>query len=72
MTVIAHAYELPPDAPGLDEAVADAARGEVVYLTRRGEQVAAVVPLSVTTTGSAAVEALEDAEAAASVADQLA
>lgn len=55
MTAEAHAYDL-------DEAVRHAAQGEVVYVARHGEQVAAVVPLDVAAAG---VEALEDAEALA-------
>ena len=39
----AHAYEL-PDGPGLDDLVRDVADGNVVYLTRRGERIGAVVP----------------------------
>lgn len=65
MTADTHAYELPSDVPGLDDAVDDATAGEVVYLTRHGERIAAVVPLQVAMAGAAAVEALEDAEALA-------
>lgn len=36
--------------------------GQVVYLTRNGEPVAAIVPADVAIAGAAAVEALEDAE----------
>lgn len=53
MTAEAHTHDL-------DEAVRQAAQGEVVYVALHGEQVAAVVPLDVAAAG---VEALEDAEA---------
>jgi hypothetical protein len=37
--------ELPVDtAPGVAEAADEAARGEVVYLTRNGQRLAAIVP----------------------------
>ena len=37
--------ELPVEtAPGVAEAAAEAARGEVVYLTRNGRRLAAIVP----------------------------
>ena len=40
-----HAYELHGDDPGAVERLAHAAHdGEVIYLTRAGERVAAVVP----------------------------
>jgi antitoxin (DNA-binding transcriptional repressor) of toxin-antitoxin stability system len=38
-----------------------AEQGEVLYLTRNGEPVAAVVPADVAAAGAAAIEALEDA-----------
>ena len=59
----AHAeeYEVPPRAPVPPGAVEAAEGGEVVYLTRRGETVAAVVPPDVAAAGYAAVTALEDA-----------
>ena len=59
----AHAeeYEVPPRAPAPAGAVEAAEGGEVVYLTRRGERVAAVVPPDVAAAGFAAVTALEDA-----------
>jgi len=63
-----HAYELPPDDVAPADAVHEAAAGDVVYLTRRGERVAALVPLEVAAAGAAALEALEaleDAEALA-------
>jgi antitoxin (DNA-binding transcriptional repressor) of toxin-antitoxin stability system len=61
-----HVYELPPDDVAPADAVHEAAAGDVVYLTRRGERVAALVPLDVAAAGAAALEALEaleDAEA---------
>ena len=61
-----HAYELP--AVGGDELgrLADeAASGEVVYLTRGGRRVAAIVPVAAGAAGMAALEALENAEDAA-------
>jgi hypothetical protein len=54
-----HAYELHGDDPGAVERLAQAAGfGEVIYLTRAGEAVAAVVPAAL----AAAIEAAEDAE----------
>lgn len=58
----AHAYELPPHTSAPAEAVDAAEHGQVVYLTRNGETIAAIVPADVATAGAAAVEALEDAE----------
>jgi len=58
----AHAFELPPHADVPAEAVDAAADGQVVYLTRGGRRIAAVVPADVATAGAAAVEALEEAE----------
>lgn len=58
----AYAFELPPDASPLTEAVDAAEHGQVVYLTRNGEPIAAVVPADVAAAGAAAVEALEDGE----------
>ncbi len=58
-----HAYELP--AAGGDELARladEAAGGEVVYLTRGGRRIAAIVPLAAGAAGMAALEALEDAE----------
>jgi antitoxin (DNA-binding transcriptional repressor) of toxin-antitoxin stability system len=56
-----HAFEVPPDGPAPAGAVAAAEDGEVVYLTRRGAPVAAIVPPDVAAAGMAAVIALEDA-----------
>jgi prevent-host-death family protein len=53
----AHAYELPADQTVPAEAVRDAADGEVVYLTRNGTPVAAVVSAD----AAEYLEALEDA-----------
>ena len=58
----AHAYELPPHTSAPAEAVDAAEHGQVVYLTRNGEPIAALVPADVATAGAAAIEALEDAE----------
>jgi antitoxin (DNA-binding transcriptional repressor) of toxin-antitoxin stability system len=58
----AHAYELPPHSAAPAEAVDAAEHGQVVYLTRNGATIAAVVPADVAAAGAAAVEALEDAE----------
>ena len=52
-----HAYELPPDDTAPADAVREAAAGEVVYLTRNGAPVAAVVPAE----AAEYLEALEDA-----------
>jgi antitoxin (DNA-binding transcriptional repressor) of toxin-antitoxin stability system len=57
----AHAYELPPDDQAPADAVLGAVGGDVVYLTRGGEPVAAIVPVEVAAAGEAAVIALEDA-----------
>lgn len=57
-----HAYELPPNTSAPAEAVEAAEHGQVVYLTRNGEPIAAIVPADVAAAGAAAVEALEDAE----------
>jgi hypothetical protein len=59
---LAHAYELSPHSSAPAEAVDAAEHGEVVYLVRGGQQVAAIVPPNVAAAGAAAVEALEDAE----------
>ncbi|MBN1174502.1 MAG: hypothetical protein JXA67_20205 [Micromonosporaceae bacterium] len=56
-----YAFELPPDDPAPADAVAAAESGEVVYLTRHGATVAAIVPPEVAAAGVAAVIALEDA-----------
>jgi prevent-host-death family protein len=53
-----HAYELPPDDTAPADAVREAAAGEVVYLTRNGAPVAAVVPAEA---AAEDLEALEDA-----------
>ena len=58
----ANAYELPPHSPAPAEAVDAAEHGEVIYLVRGGQRVAAIVPPDVAAAGAAAVEALEDAE----------
>jgi antitoxin (DNA-binding transcriptional repressor) of toxin-antitoxin stability system len=58
----ANAYELPPHTSAPAEAVDAAEHGQVVYLTRNGQPIAAIVPADVAAAGSAAVEALEDAE----------
>lgn len=57
----AHDFELAPHAAVPAEAVDAAEHGQVVYLTRNGEPVAAVVPADVAAAGAAAIEALEDA-----------
>ncbi|HWE89519.1 MAG TPA: hypothetical protein VG317_08675 [Pseudonocardiaceae bacterium] len=62
MTTAAHAFEVPPHSAALAQAIDAAEHGEVVYLTRNGEQIAAIVPTQVATAGAAAIEALEDAE----------
>ncbi len=70
----AHSVELPPHGGAPVEAVDAAVDGQVVYLMRDGQPVAAVVPADVATAGAAAVEALEEAEdiraARAALADQ--
>ena len=54
-----HAYELHGDDPGAVERLAPAAdNGEVIYPTRAGEPIAAVVPATL----AAADEVAEDAE----------
>jgi hypothetical protein len=54
-----HTYELPGDNPGAVERLAHAAgHGEVIYLTRAGQAIAAVVPAAL----AAAIEAAEDTE----------
>lgn len=59
---VAHDFELPPHSGAPAEAVDAAVDGQVVYLTRNGEPVAAIVPANVAIAGAAAVEALEDAD----------
>jgi antitoxin (DNA-binding transcriptional repressor) of toxin-antitoxin stability system len=51
----AHDFELPPHTGAPAEAVEAAEHGQVVYLTRNGHTVAAIVPPE-------AIEALEDAD----------
>lgn len=58
----AHDFELLPHAAVPAEAVDAAEHGEVVYLTRYGEPVAAIVRADVAAAGAAAIEALEDAD----------
>ena len=58
----AHDFELAPHAAVPAEAVDAAEHGHVVYLTRNGEPIAAVVPADVAAAGAAAIEALEDAD----------
>jgi prevent-host-death family protein len=57
MSDAAHAYELPADQTVPAEAVREAAGGEVVYLTRNGTPVAALVSAA----AAEYLEALEDA-----------
>ena len=57
MSDAAHAYELPADQTVPADAVREAADGEVVYLTRNGTRVAAVVPAD----AAEYLQALEDA-----------
>jgi len=57
MSDTAHAYELPADQTVPADAVREAAGGEVVYLTRNGTPVAAVVSVD----AAEYLEALEDA-----------
>jgi antitoxin Phd len=64
-----HAYELRGDDPGAVERLARAAHdGEVIYLTRAGERVAAVVPPDV----AACYENLEDEQDARAADEALA
>jgi antitoxin (DNA-binding transcriptional repressor) of toxin-antitoxin stability system len=58
----AHDFELRPHAGVPAEEVEAAEHGQVVYLIRDGEAVAAIVSADVAAAGAAAVEALEDAE----------
>jgi len=58
----AHDFELVPHGDVPAEAVDAAEHGQVVYLTRDGEPVAAIVRADVAAAGAAAVEALEDAD----------
>ncbi len=68
MTVVSeHAYELHGEPADLDR-LADAAHsGEVIYLIRDGQRIAAMVSAEVATAGAGAIEALEDAEDIAAV-----
>jgi antitoxin Phd len=61
--VTEHAYELVhPDADNeLDRLAATASEGEVIYLTRAGERIAAVVPADMAAAVEAVIAALEDA-----------
>jgi antitoxin (DNA-binding transcriptional repressor) of toxin-antitoxin stability system len=60
-----HAYELHGDDPGAVERLAQAARdGEVIYLTRAGEPIAAVVPAGLAAAIEAAADDAEDIAAA--------
>jgi len=52
-----HTYELPPDDTVPADAVHEAAAGDVVYLTRNGVSIVAVVPAD----AAEYLEALEDA-----------
>jgi antitoxin (DNA-binding transcriptional repressor) of toxin-antitoxin stability system len=69
----AHDFELLPHAGVPAEAVEAAEHGQVVYLIRDGEVVAAIVSADIAAAGAGAVEALETAEdiraARASLAD---
>lgn len=58
----AHTFELPPHSAAPAEVVDAAVGGRVMYLTRNGEPVAAIVPVDVAAAGAAAIEALENAE----------
>jgi antitoxin (DNA-binding transcriptional repressor) of toxin-antitoxin stability system len=68
----AHAFELPPDSEVPAAAVDAAEHGQVVYLTRKGKRIAAIVPTAIAAAGAAAAEALEDAEDVAAAAEALA
>jgi antitoxin (DNA-binding transcriptional repressor) of toxin-antitoxin stability system len=59
---VAYDFELQPHAGVPAEVVEAAEYGQVVYLLRNGEPVAAVVRADMAAAGAAAVEALEDAE----------
>jgi antitoxin (DNA-binding transcriptional repressor) of toxin-antitoxin stability system len=54
----AHEYEVPEHAPAPVEAVEQAEGGQIVYLTRGGQRVAAVVPAGQTETDRQTVEAV--------------
>lgn len=62
MVTAAHTFELPPHSAAPAEAVDAAVDGQVVYLTRNGEPAAAIVPPEVAAAGTAAIEALADAD----------
>jgi antitoxin (DNA-binding transcriptional repressor) of toxin-antitoxin stability system len=71
--VTQHAYELPAVEGGeLGRLADEAAGGEVVYLTRGGRRVAAIVPVAAGAAGMAALEAFEDAEDERAAAEALA
>ena len=62
-SVSQHAYELPAADEGeLGRLADEAAGGEVGYITRGGQRIAAIVPLAAGAAGMAALEALADAE----------
>lgn len=54
----AHEYEVPEHSPAPVEAVEQAEGGQVVYLTRHGQRVAAVVPPGATDVDQQALEAV--------------
>ena len=67
-----HAYELPTAEGELGRLAAEAEGGEVVYLTRHGRRVAAVVPVAAAVAGTAALLALENDEEERAAAEALA
>jgi antitoxin Phd len=67
-----HAYELPTAEDELGRLAAEAEGGEVVYLTRHGRRVAAVVPVAAAVAGTAALLALENDEEERAAAEALA
>ncbi len=60
----ARSFELPAHSGAPAEAVDAAVDGQVVYLMRDGQPVAAVVPADVATAGAAALEEAADIRAA--------
>lgn len=54
-------FELPPARRRACESSGRRRYGQVVYLTRNGEAIAAIVPADVAAAGAAAIEALKDA-----------